>query len=93
MNYNKNQLLEDYTHFLKFMDFNEEQIKFIIKQREVYDILRKEKEFHYDTYERDMWYTMNRSGLFEREKSNKSQIYSWNPSHTRMFITETNYEL
>jgi hypothetical protein len=90
---NRKQNLEDYIEFLKESDFNKEQIDFIIKQRQIYDEISKEDSFYYDSYERDMWYTMNRSGLFEKDELNKSEIDSWIPTYTRIYITETDYEL
>lgn len=80
---------EDYEDFLRNDDFNNEQIKFLIAQRKNYEVQRKEEYFDYDTYERDMWYTMNRSGLFEKDSENKTEIYDWDSSHTRLYITET----
>ncbi len=79
---------EAYSRFLERMNFNPEQISFIIKQRGLFLSLRKNEDFYYDTYERDMWYTMNRSGLFEKTKENKSDIFEWKVFETRMFITE-----
>jgi len=79
---------KNYKQFLKNMDFNPEQVEFIFKQYQIYESLSKEKHFDYDTYEGDMWYTMNRSGLFEKTKENKSGITSWDPHDTRLFITE-----
>ena len=77
-----------YENWLKRMDFNNEQIQFIMNQRQEYLNLKRDKYFSYDSYERDLWYTMNRSGLFEKDKANKSDITNWNPTHTRLFITE-----
>ncbi len=75
---------------LKLSGFNDEQAEFIIQQRRNYEALKEDEFFDYDSYERDMWYTMNRSGLFEKEKSNKSDITNWDPQDTRMHITEYN---
>jgi hypothetical protein len=79
---------DDYREFLKDMDFNPEQVNFIVQQRENYESLLEDPMFYYDSYERDLWYTMNRSGLFENDENNKSRITSWDPSHTRLYITE-----
>lgn len=36
-----------------------------------------------------LWYTMNRSGLFENDdEENKSDINNWTPIETRHYITE-----
>jgi hypothetical protein len=92
-----------YTKFLESYDFNEEQINFLIDQRHNFEALRRNTErekcekcgeyhetndFDLDTYEREMWYTMNRSGLFEDDEENKTGITDWTPEHTRRFITE-----
>lgn len=77
-----------YISFLLDNDFNQEQIDFIVKQRENYLNLKIDELFDEDTYERDMWYTMNRSGLFENNKSNKSELTNWSVSDTRLYITE-----
>jgi hypothetical protein len=85
----KNDEDEQYKEFLKAMNFNPEQVEFIFKQYKNYEQISQEEEFYYDTYERDMWYTMNRSGLFEKDdEENKSGITSWNSNHTRLYITE-----
>lgn len=83
----------DYEDFLQKYDFNEEQIEFLCTQRQNYMQMvenakdDKEAAFDYDTYERDMWYTINRSGLFENDEDNKSGITNWGPNDTRRFIT------
>jgi myosin-crossreactive antigen len=74
--------------FLLDNDFNQEQIDFIVKQRENYLNIKIDELFDEDTYERDMWYTMNRSGLFENNKSNKSELTNWTVNDTRLYITE-----
>lgn len=79
---------EEYQRFLKQLRFNSSQIDFLLKQRKNYLHLRKQKDFHYDTYERDMWYTMNQSGLFENTKDNIIGIVNWTPQDTRLYITE-----
>jgi len=78
----------DYIKFLEDWDFNNEQIEFLVKQREIYLQLSEEPDFYYDAYERNMWYTMNRSGLFEKDENNITEIYDWGPNETRLFITE-----
>lgn len=79
---------EDYIEFLKEENFNEKQIDFLIKQRNNFLEVSQDPEFDYDTWERDMWYTMNRSGLFEKDEENKTEIYDWDPNHTRFYISE-----
>jgi hypothetical protein len=78
----------DYIEFLKDWDFNDEQIEFLVKQRDNYLQLSEDPDFDYDWYERDMWYTMNRSGLFEKDENNITEIYDWGPNETKLFITE-----
>lgn len=95
----------NYSKFLTLYNFNEEQIQFLFDQRTNYEYAKRSIEtvtcdtcnktteistFDADTYEREMWYTMNRSGLFENEPENKTGITNWNPTHTRQFITECN---
>lgn len=97
--------IDRYTNFLKRYDFNEDQINFLIDQRNAFESLKRNEEievcetcgkkknapqFDYDGYEREMWYTMNRSGLFEDDEENKTGITNWTPHHTRRFITECN---
>lgn len=94
---------DKYINFLKRWKFNEEQINFLIDQRNIFESQKRNTEevvcntcgnkkevttFNYDDYEREMWYTMNRSGLFENEKQNKTRIVNWTPDDTRRFITE-----
>ena len=79
---------QDYKDWLEDMDFNPEQVEFIFKQREIYLALKEEDFFDNDVYEKDMWFIMNRRGLFEKNKENKSDICSWEVSHTQMYITE-----
>lgn len=81
----------DYRAWLKEENFNEEQIDFLCDRLTEYHNLKREEHFDYDTYERDMWYTMNRSGLFEDIGENETEIYDWDPYHTRMYITETSF--
>ena len=41
-----------------------------------------------------MWYTMNRSGLFEKDdEENETEIDDWSPTDTRDYITEIDYYL
>ena len=95
-----------YRAFLERCEFNEEQIDFLVDQRDSFETTKRQTDtetcptcgnrkevnyFDYDGYEREMWYTMNRSGLFEDTEDNKSKITNWNPTHTRTYITETNY--
>lgn len=82
------EFLDEYEKYLFYMGFNFEQIEFIKKQRAYYTLIREEEYFDEDTYERDMWYTMNQSGLFEDNEDNKSDITDWTPDDTRMFITQ-----
>jgi hypothetical protein len=82
------EFLDGYQRYLFYMGFNFEQIEFIKKQRAYYTLIREEEYFDIDSYERDMWYTMNQSGLFEDNKDNKSDITDWTPDDTRMFITQ-----
>ncbi len=94
-----------YSDFLTRYNFNEEQINFLTDQRTIYETEKRSIEtvtcdtcnktteigtFDADTYEREMWYTMNRSGLFEDIEENLTGITNWNPKHTRQFITECN---
>lgn len=79
---------KSYASFLEENDFNQEQIDFIVKQRENYLNTKEDEFFDEDTHERDMWYTMNRSGLFENDDFNKSEITNWSVSDTRLYITE-----
>lgn len=90
-NYNSDQ----YLKYLEQCGFNEDQVNFIADQRNAFKEMKEnardnpeEFGFDEDTYERDMWYTMNRSGLFEDDDENKSGITNWGVTHTRRFITE-----
>jgi hypothetical protein len=95
--------VDKYTKFLEAYDFNEDQINFLIDQKNNYENLKRSTEteicdkcgkaqevsyFDEDTYEREMWFTMNRSGLFEDEEENRTGITDWTPAETRQFITE-----
>ena len=82
-------------HYLTSCLFSEKQINFILEQIHYYNNLKENEEFFdYDCYERDMWYTMNRSGLFEKnDEENETEIYDWSPTDTRDYITEIDYYL
>lgn len=97
---------DTYTKFLKRFRFNEEQIDFLIEQRNSFENEKRNVEtvtcvscgkskdecfFDYDSYERDLWYVMNRSGLFEDDEGNKTGIVNWTPHETRIYITEVSY--
>lgn len=74
-----------HLNYLERCGFNEEQCRFIAEQRQLFLAhLEKcnEEDIHFDMdgYESDMWYTMNRSGLFEDKQ--------WGVVDTRAFITE-----
>jgi len=85
----KRQRLDEITEWLEGYDLNSKQIEFIVKQIIDYEEISKYDHFDYDSYERDMWYTMNRSGLFEKDdEENKSDINNWTPIETRHYITE-----
>lgn len=102
-----NWATDRYRNYLERWGFNEEQIDFICDQYNAFKAARQDEgegekcsecgrkmpapAFDLDGYERDMWYTMNRSGLFEKDDENKSGITSWEQYHTRRFITEVNY--
>lgn len=76
---------EEYLDFLIRMGYNQEQAEFIAQQRDDYLERTKKNPFtndELDTYERDLWYTMNQSDFFGGEH------ILWNASDTRMFITE-----
>ena len=46
-----------------------------------------------DDWERDQWYTFNRSGLFEKDdEENLSDITDWGQDDTRRYITEIEIE-
>jgi len=79
---------DDYIQFLKDENFNDAQIEFLLIRKEEYERISQNEDFWYDGYERDMWYTMNRSGLFEKDEDNKTEIYHWCPDETRYYITE-----
>jgi len=83
-----NRTNEFYQRFLTNLKFNEEQIEFLSEQVKDFSIMKQYEYFDYDCYERDMWYTMNRSGLFEKDIDNKTGITNWSPNHTRKYITE-----
>lgn len=75
----------DHMAFLERCGFNQDQVSFICEQRRMFLALIEQCEqddipLDLDGYERDMWYTMNRSGLFEEKQ--------WGVMETRCFITE-----
>lgn len=57
--------------------FTKEQIKLIKEQRELWQSYNN--KYDPDQFEDDMWYVMNRSGLFEEEQ--------WSITQTRRYIT------
>lgn len=108
-------LLKEY---LTLVGFNEQQAAFIVEQKKNYLALseqtvkgacsccghtKKSHHFDYDSYERDMWYVMNTSGLFERVVDEDDNIdWSsdlpisdglWGPDDTRRYITENKFEV
>lgn len=58
--------------------WSEEQLNFVNEQRKAYLYLESTSEEAKDAYERDLWYTMVRSGLFE----------AWEVWQTRHYITD-----
>ena len=80
---------ENYISFLQSMNFNEAQIELIVRVKEEYDGLPHRDAGYVDGWERDQWYTFNRSGLFEGDdEDNKTHIDDWTQSDTREYITE-----
>jgi len=74
---------------LKDSEFNDKQIAFILERIKEYDEIRKFESFDIDNYERDMWYTINQSGLFEKDDDeNLTDIDTWSPEDTRSYITD-----
>ncbi len=84
----KYRMDQDQANYLEKIGFNEEQIMFIDEQINNYMHQKEDEYFDYDSYERDMWFVMNRSGLFERDEDNKTDIFDWGPNETRSYITE-----
>ena len=78
----------NYNRHLQKCNFNDAQIDLIIEQVNMYQINKKEGYVDDDTFERDLWYTMNQSGLFEKDDENKTMITLWGVPHTRTYITE-----
>jgi hypothetical protein len=76
-----------YQQRLKESKFNAEQIELITRVKVEYEVAKTQPLFTYDNWERDLWYTMNQSGLFEDDE-NKTGITAWGVSHTRMYISE-----
>lgn len=85
---------EEYLEFLRESEFNDSQIKLIVDTRVNFEAFEKENENTedyaaiLDGWERDQWYTFNRSGLFENDDFNDSGITDWEQSDTRRYITE-----
>ena len=71
-------------------NLNEEQKKLVLNVFEewISIISAVDDPVAIDNWERDQWYTFNRSGLFEDDESNKTDITNWQQWHTRLFITE-----
>lgn len=64
--------------------FNQDQLALIEQMRLAYE----DDDIDEDCFEWDLWYTMNQSGLFDKDyPRNKSEIYDWTPTDTRIFIT------
>lgn len=87
--------IEQYRAFLEHHRFNEKQIELIEKVKVDFELIDKESDeafIEVDTWERAQWYTFNRSGLFERDEENQSGIFDWAQAHTRMYITEYEYQ-
>ena len=86
---------QEYFEFLKENDFNEKQIGLIMDVRNQFEEFEADNEneegylFALDGWERDQWYTFNRSGLFEaNDEENVSDITDWAQEDTRRYITE-----
>ncbi len=86
---------EQYLDFLNENNFNNEQIALILNVRKQFEAFEKEFEDAegyldmLDGWERDQWYTFNRSGLFEaNDEENVSEITDWHQDDTRRYITE-----
>ncbi len=77
-----------YQQRLKESKFNAEQIELITRVKVEYEVVKAQPLFIYDNWERDLWYTMNQSGLFEDDDVKKTGITAWGVSHTRMYISE-----
>jgi hypothetical protein len=71
-------------------NFNEEQKKLVLKVFEewISFISVNDDPTAIDSWERDQWYTFNQSGLFEKDRKNKTEIIIWEQWHTRRDITE-----
>ena len=78
----------NYNRKLEKCNFNDAQIDLIIEQVNNFHSSKFDPFFDEDTYERDLWYTMNQSGLFEKDEENKTMITLWGVPHTRQYITE-----
>ena len=78
----------NYIDYLLSDNFNTEQIDFLVKQVNDYHSQKESEYFDYDSYERDMWYTMNRCGLFGNDETNKTEITEWGVNETRFYITD-----
>ena len=92
---NNNMKRQEYFEFLKENDFNEKQIGLIMDVRNQFEEFEADNEneegylFALDGWERDQWYTFNRSGLFEaNDEENVSDITDWAQEDTRRYITE-----
>ena len=75
---------------LKKDGFNEAQKKLVLNVFEewISFISAVDDPVAIDNWERDQWYTFNRSGLFEDDESNKTDITNWSQWETRHYITE-----
>lgn len=86
---------EEYVEFLRENNFNQKQIDLITSVRTNFESFEKDNEENedysiaLDGWERDQWYTFNRSGLFEdNDEENLSDITCWSQIETRMYVTE-----
>ena len=72
--------------------FNKKQLELISTVRAEFKAFKQECKNNLDAidgWERDQWYTFNRSGLFEaNDEENLSGITNWHQNDTRRYITE-----
>lgn len=85
--------MDKFEKYLKKYKFNKEQIEFVIEQIKNFEFIKTQDYFDYDYWERDMWYVMNQSGLFENDESNLTGITNWTPKETREYISEIDFYL
>lgn len=83
--------MDKFEKYLKEYNFNKEQIEFVLEQIKNFKFIETQDYFDYDYWERDMWYVMNQSGLFEDEESNLTGITNWTPEETREYISEIDF--